>query len=73
VSAPQVGADVAVGNTTLELGLDVDVELDDGNNGHGNDTGHSDSSNPGRGKGSETPLVDVGGLLDGLARRSGRK
>jgi len=69
--AGTVNGGLDVGGANLDLG--VDLGLDDGNSGHGNDEDHSDSSNPGRGNNSDTTNVDVGGLLDGLTRRSTKK
>jgi hypothetical protein len=66
-----IGLEVSAGDHAPDLGINVD--LDDGNNGHGNDTDHSDSSNPGSDKNNDTPASDVGAVLDGLVRRHGRK
>jgi hypothetical protein len=55
----------------VDLGLDVDLGLGDANNGVDNDPGVTDSSNPD----TTAPVTptDLGGLLDGLLRRPGRR
>jgi hypothetical protein len=80
-----VSAGVNVGAGAIDLGLNVggidvnvgiDLGLDDGDNGNGNDPGGTDSSNPGTPPPPSTPgniIEDVGGLLDGLLRRPGRR
>lgn len=81
-----VGAGVDVGAGAVDLGLtigDVDVDLgvdlglDDGNNGHGNDPGRNDPTNPGNTNNPTAPpaniIEDVGGLLDGLLRGPKRR
>ena len=80
-----VNAGVNVGAGTIDVGLNaggidvgpgIDLGLDDGNNGHGNDSDVNDPSNPGNSPPPATPgniIEDVGGLLDGLLRRPGRR
>lgn len=71
--AGTVNVGLEVGNVDPGLEVDLGLDDDDGNNGHGNDDDHSDSSNPGHGRRNETPVIDVGGLLDGLPRRPGKR
>ncbi len=67
--AVNTGVDLGTGSVDLgvavagvDLGLGIDLGL-------GDDTGQTDSSNP-----APAPaIIDVGGLLDGLLRRPGRK
>jgi hypothetical protein len=78
------GVDVGAGSVDLgvnlggvDLNVGVDLDRDDGNNGHGNDSDHTDSSNPGHGGGHTpapaAPVVDVGELLDGILKRHRKK
>ncbi|HTU67632.1 MAG TPA: FecR domain-containing protein [Steroidobacteraceae bacterium] len=73
VNANAGTVDVGVNVAGLNVNVGVDLGLDDGNNGHGNDAGHNDTSNPGNSGNTtppaSTPVIDVGGLLDGLVRR----
>jgi hypothetical protein len=77
-----VAADTTAGTVNLglevagaDLGLEVDLGLDDDvdNSGPGNQNDTSDSSGPGSSPADDTATVDVGGLLDGLLRRPGRR
>jgi hypothetical protein len=65
---------VTVGGLDVDLGVDLGLD-DDGNNGHGNDADGNDSSNPGSAPPANPGNIvdDVGGLLDGLLRRPGRR
>jgi hypothetical protein len=68
--------DVGLNLGGIDIDLGVDLGLDDGNNGNGNDAGGTDSSNPGNSAPATPPgniIDDVGGLLDGLLRRPGRR
>jgi hypothetical protein len=82
-AAVNAGVDVAAGNVDLgvsvagvDLGLGLDLGLD---NANGNDTGtnQSDTGSPGTGGGTTppatTPVIDVGGLLDGILNRQRKK
>jgi hypothetical protein len=66
---------VTVGGLDVDLGVDLGLDDDDGNNGHGNDADGNDSSNPGSAPPANPGNIvdDVGGLLDGLLRRPGRR
>jgi hypothetical protein len=70
-AAGTVNLGLNIAGTDLSLGLDLGLD-DDGNNGHGNDAGGSDPGNPGS-QPAKPPVIDVGGLLNGLLRRPGRK
>jgi hypothetical protein len=82
--AGTVDVGVSVGGIDVDLGVDLGLDddddqgdnsgpgNDDGNNGHGNDRDGHDSNNPGN-SGPGNVVDDVGGLLDDLVRRPGRK
>ena len=89
VAANAVAGTVNIGLEIAGAELDVGVDLgldDDDNSGHGNSNGddpdnsghgnagdNSGSSNSGSGNNNGAPVVDVGGLLDSLTRRSTKK
>ncbi len=64
ISTGAVDLGVTVGG--LDLGLGVDLGL-------GNDDTETESSAPPATEPGNTPIIDVGGLLDGLLRRPGRR